>query len=178
MRQRTFVMIKPDGVQRGLVGEIITTFERAGFTITTMDLRQPTKEIVQKHYPDSEEWLTTAGKKAIQGYQEVGLEIETEMGTSEPLEIGKIIKQRLVNYICSDKVVVMILEGNLAVANVRRLCGHTLPYLADPASIRGRFSLDSPDLSMAEKRPVLNLVHASGNPEEAEFEINLWFGKG
>jgi nucleoside-diphosphate kinase len=71
----------------------------------------------------------------------------------------------------------MIIEGNFAISNVRRLCGNTLPMEANPASIRGRYSIDSPDLSFAEERPVLNLIHASGNQEEAEYEINLWFGQ-
>ncbi len=177
MHQRTFAMIKPDGVKRGLVGEILSTFERAGLKITKLEMRRPTENIVQQHYPSSEEWFKTAGGKAIQGYKEAGLNILDDLGTDDPLTIGRTIKKRLVEFLCSGDVVIMVIEGNLAISNVRRLCGNTLPTHADPASIRGRYSIDSPDLSFAEKRPVLNLVHASGDLEEAEFEINLWFGK-
>jgi nucleoside-diphosphate kinase len=175
MYEKTFVLIKPDGVKRGLVGEIISTFERAGLIITQLQMIRPQENIVQLHYPNTEQWLESAGRKAIGGYQSVGLDVLTELGTNEPIAIGRIIKKMLVEYLCSGDVVIMVVEGNLAVSNVRRLCGNTLPSEADPASIRGRFGIDSPDISFAEKRPVLNLVHASGNIAEAEFEIKLWF---
>ncbi|MCP4398598.1 MAG: nucleoside-diphosphate kinase [bacterium] len=177
MNQRTFVMIKPDGVKRGLIGEIISTFERAGLQITRMEMRNAAEEIVNEHYPNSDEWLTTAGNKTIQGYKDAELDVVDALGTDNPLEIGKMIKKRLVEFICSGRVVTMIVEGNLAISNVRRFCGNTVPSTAEPSSIRGRYSIDSPDLSFMEKRPIVNLVHASGNQEEAEFEIHLWFGE-
>lgn len=177
MHQRTFVMIKPDGVKRGLIGEIISTFERAGLQITRLEMRRPMPEIAQKHYPSTDEWFRTAGNKALQGYKEADLNVLDDLGTDDPKTIGQTIKNWLVEFLCSGNAVIMIVEGNLAISNVRRLCGSTLPTSADPASIRGRYSIDSPDQSFAEKRPVLNLVHASGNYEEAEFEIALWFGE-
>ena len=176
MHQRTFVMIKPDGVKRSLIGEIIATLERAGLQITRLDLRRPTPELVEQHYPNSPGWLRAVGQKTLDSYTELDLDIHEDFGTDEPLEIGKAIKQRLVTFICSGDVVAMLVEGNLAISNVRRLCGNTLPNKADPASIRGRYGIDSPDLSVAEKRPVYNLVHASGDEEEAASEIKLWFG--
>ena len=177
MRQRTFVMIKPDGVNRGLMGEIISTFERAGLRISRLKMLRPEKDIVQQHYPDSDIWLVTAGQKALRGYQTANLDVVDAIGTADPAAIGRIIKQRLVEFLCSGEVVIMVVEGNLAVSNVRRLCGNTVPAEADPATIRGRYAIDSPDLSFAEERPVLNLVHASGTEEEAAFEIALWFGR-
>jgi nucleoside-diphosphate kinase len=177
MHEKTFVLIKPDGVGRGLMGEIISTFERAGLKITRLQMIRAREAIVQLHYPDTKEWLEAVGQKSIRGYQMAGLDIVSELGTNDPIAIGRIVKQRLVEFICSGDVVMMVIEGNLAISNVRRLCGNTLPTEADPASIRGRFGIDSPDMSFVEKRPVLNLVHASGNKVEAEFEINLWFGK-
>lgn len=176
MHERTFVLLKPDAVQRSLIGEIIATFERAGLQITRLAMRRPDETTVLKHYVDTEEWLSAAGQKALRGYQAAGLSIVNELGTDDPITIGRIIRQRLVEFLCSGDVVIMIVEGNLAVSNVRRLCGNTLPSEADPATIRGRYSVDSPDLSFAEKRPVTNLIHASGNREEAEHEIQLWFG--
>ena len=175
MLQRTFVMIKPDAVQRKLIGEIISTFERSNLSIVAMKMLKPSVEIVSKHYPDSKEWLTTVGDKTHKGYNELGLDVKQELGTDDRLEIGKMVKQWLVEYITSDSVVAMVLKGNAAVVNVRRLCGNTLPLLADPGSIRGRYSVDSPDIANSDKRPILNLIHASGDDKEAEFEINLWF---
>jgi nucleoside-diphosphate kinase len=177
MHQRTFVMIKPDGVKRKLIGEIIMIFEKAGLQITCLEMRNPTIEIAQRHYQSTDQWLITAGQKALRGYEEMGLSVLDDLGTEDPKAIGWIIHSRLVEFICSGRVVIMIIEGNFAISNVRRLCGNTLPMEANPASIRGRYSIDSPDLSFAEERPVLNLIHASGNQEEAEYEINLWFGQ-
>lgn len=177
MHQRTFVLIKPDGVKRKLIGEIISTFERASLSISRLELRRPAVEIADKHYLSTDEWLNTAGNRAINGLMEAGLDPREVLGTEEPTIIGKLIKERLVDFLCSGDVVVMIVEGNLAVSNVRRLVGSTLPTQADPSTIRGRYCVDSPDLSFAEKRPVLNLIHASGTPDEAEYEIDLWFGQ-
>jgi len=177
MHERTFVMIKPDGVRRSLIGEIISTFERAGLHITRLEMRRPTKSIAQEHYPSTDEWLMAAGQKALRGYEKAGLNVLDDFGTDDPVAIGRTIKKWLVEFLCSGDVVAMVVEGNLTISNVRRLCGNTLPTDADPASIRGRYSTDSPDQSFVEKRPVLNLVHASGDKEEAEFEIGLWFGE-
>jgi len=176
MHQRTFVMIKPDGIKRGLMGEIISTFERAGLRITRLEMVRPTAEIATRHYPQSTEWLTTAGNKARDGYQQAGLNVVADLGTDDPQAIGQIIHRRLVEFLCSGDVVIICVEGNMAVLNVRRLIGSTIPFQADPSSIRGRYGIDTPDCSFAEGRPVLNLVHASGTPEEAESEIALWFG--
>lgn len=175
MIERTFVMIKPDAVRRGLVGAIITTFEQAGLTIVAGKLTRASRELVTKHYPDTNEWLAAVGGKTLMGYAEVGLDVKKELGTDDPIEIGKMVKAWLVDFITSGDVVAMVLEGNAAVANVRRLCGNTLPIFAEPGSIRGRYSLDSPDLANAQKRPVYNLIHASGELKEAKFEISLWF---
>lgn len=173
--EKTFVMIKPDAVKRGLVGEIVSTFERAGLKLVAMKLVRPTKELATKHYPDTSEWYSIVGGKTFEGYALVGKNVKAELGTEDKIEIGKLVKGWLVDFISADDVVAMIWEGNSAVRNVRRLCGQTIPLMADPGSIRGRFSIDSPDAANAEKRPVLNLIHASGEVDEARFEIKLWF---
>ena len=173
--ERTFLMVKPDGVSRGLVGEIITAYERAGFRIVGLKMLKPNRDTVSRHYPDSESWLSAVGQKTIEGYAAISRSVKAELGTDDPASIGRIVKGWLVEFITSDNVVAMVLEGNMAVKNGRRICGNTIPILADPGSIRGRYSLDSPDAANAEHRPVYNLIHASGNVEEAEFEIGLWF---
>ncbi len=173
--EKTFVMIKPDGVKRGLIGEIITVLERAGLRALKMEMMRPTRDLAEQHYPDSRDWYTSVGDKTKQGYSLLGKDAQAEFGTDSSIEIGKIVKVWLTDFISSGNVLAMVWEGNAAVKNVRRLCGHTLPILADPGSIRGRFSLDSPDAANAEKRPINNLIHASGEIDEAISEIKLWF---
>ena len=173
--EKTFVMIKPDGVQRGLIGEIITVLERAGLKPLAMKLTRPTRELAEKHYPDTHDWYTSVGRKTIDGYALLGKDVVTEFGTDSPTEIGKTVKGWLIDFLSSGDVLAMVWEGNAAVKNVRRLVGNTLPVLADPGSIRGRFSIDSPDAANKEKRPVSNLVHATSDIEDAISEIKLWF---
>ena len=175
MIERTLVIIKPDGVRRGLVGSIISVFEGAGLRLVAMKMVKPTRDLIFKHYPDSREWLESVGSKTCKAYEECGLDLREVFGTGDKIEIGRTVKSWLVDYLTSGDVVAVLLEGNAAVANVRRLCGDTFPMFADPGSIRGRYSLDSPDAANSEKRAVHNLVHASANLEEARFEISLWF---
>lgn len=173
--EQTFVMVKPDGVLRGLIGDIISILEHAGLKLVAIKMLRPSREIVQKHYPDTEQWYATVGHKTFQGYALLGKDAKSELGVEDPVEIGRMVKDWLVDFLTSGNVVAMVWEGNAAVLNVRRLCGNTLPIKADPGSIRGRFSLDSPDIANAQKRSVYNLVHASGEVEEAKSEIRLWF---
>ncbi len=173
--ERTFVMVKPDGVQRALVGEIIRRFEKAGLKIVAMKMVRADKALVNKHYPSDEKWLSVVGGKTLESYQKYGIDAKKQLGTSDPVAIGKMVKGWLVDFICSDPVVAMVLEGNHAVENVRKIVGSTLPLVALPGTIRGDYAVDSPDLANARKRPIRNLVHASGSLEEAKFEISLWF---
>lgn len=175
MQERTFSMVKPDGVTRGLVGEIIATLERSGLKLVAMKMLQPERDLIETHYPSTDEWLGGVGKHTVDGCAELGMDVVKEFGTANPIEIGKMVKVWLVDYITSGKVVAMVWEGPLAVSNLRRLCGNTLPNKAEAGSIRGRYGLDSAVLANAEKRPVFNLIHASGNVEEAGAEIKLWF---
>jgi nucleoside-diphosphate kinase len=173
--ERTFVMVKPDGVKRGLVGQIIARFERVGLKLVALKMVHPTKERVEKHYPSSESWFTTVGGKTLTAYKELGLDPKEHLGTESALEIGRIVKRWLIDFISSSPVVCMVWEGNHAILNVRRLVGNTLPINASPGTIRGDFTCDSPDLANNRHRPIRNLIHASGDPEEAQHEISLWF---
>jgi nucleoside-diphosphate kinase len=85
------------------------------------------------------------------------------------------VQKWLVEYLTVNPVVAVVLEGPHAVELVRKLVGHTLPLKAQPGTIRGDFSFDSSALANENKRPIRNLIHASGNKEEAELEIALWF---
>jgi nucleoside-diphosphate kinase len=173
--ERTFVLIKPEGVQRKMVGKIISRFEEVGLELEAVKLVRASKELMERHYPSDDDWLRTVGGKTRNAYAEYGLDPTKEFGTDDALAIGREIKRWLVDYMTSGPVVAMILKGNRAVRGVRKLAGNTVPLFAEPGTIRGDFSTDSPDLANPERRPVYNLVHASGTVEEAEFEIALWF---
>jgi nucleoside-diphosphate kinase len=98
------------------------------------------------------------------------------MGTSDALEIGKMVRGWLLDYLTSAPMVRMVIQGVHAVDMVRKIVGDTLPYRAEMGTIRGDFSVDSPTLANKEQRAVMNIVHASATPEESEHEIEFWFG--
>ena len=173
--ERTLVLVKPDGVERKLIGEIIRRFERATLQIDAMKLVNPKRELLEKHYTDKGEYLKALGQKTLSTYKEYNMDPIKELGTDSDLEIGKMVREWLIGFMMSGPVLAMVLSGNHAVDAVRSIVGKTIPLFADVGTIRGDFSLDSPDFANAEKRPVKNLVHASGNTEEAGQEIALWF---
>lgn len=173
--ERTLVLIKPDAFKRGLVGEIISRFERVGLTLEGMKMLNATIEIVEKHYPDDKNWIRSVGKKTINTYEKYNLNIIEDLGTNDALKIGQLVRKWLIQHLTSGPVSVLILSGNHAVEIVRKIVGNTVPLFAELGTIRGDFSIDSPDLSAREKRVLLNLVHASETVEEAKREISLWF---
>lgn len=169
--QQTLVLIKPDGVARGHVGDIISRFERVGLKITAMKMILPEQEAADKHYALTDEWMKGVYEKAKKKHDEAG----EEMPTSDWREYGTNIKNGLVNFLMSSPIIAMVLEGEQAVPLVRKLVGATEPISAEPGTIRGDFSPDTYALSNAQNRPIRNLVHASGSVEEAQNEINVWF---
>lgn len=174
--ERTFLMIKPDAVRMKLIGEIIKRIESSGFEIAEMRMIYPTKELVERFYPSNDEWFTSVGNKSAKSYEKVGLSLEDTFGTEDRCEIGKIIKSWLVKFICSGKVVLMIIQGEDAIQKVRKLAGYTDPSEAEKGTIRGDLTDESIERANREKRAVENLVHVSDSPEEAEREISVWFG--
>lgn len=168
-------MIKPDGVKRGLIGEIIKRFEQAGLKIVGLKMYHMTKEEADRFYPSDDEWFVNVGNKTINSYKELGLSVKEEFGTEDPKEIGKVIKTWLTSFVSSGPVVLMVLEGNHAIRKVRSMIGSTIPINANPGTIRGDFSSDSADLANLQKRAIMNVVHASDSPKSAEYEINFWF---
>lgn len=174
-RERTLVFLKPDGVQRGLVGEVIGRFERAGLKLVGMKMIWPTKDLLNRHYPNDEQFLKTIGGKTRDAFVSYGMDVKRETGTDDLLTIGRQVRGWLLEYVSSGPVVAFVLEGIHAVSTVRKLVGDTLPFRAAPGTIRGDFAIDSPTVANLAKRPVRNLVHASGTVEEAATEIPLWF---
>lgn len=174
--QRTFVMIKPDGVMRGLIGEIIHRIEKAGLKVVAMKMLIPDEEMIRAHYPSSDErWIARLGQKSKSSLDDLPMEPKETFGTDDETELGESVFAGLVQYMQSGPVVAMVIEGMQAVEMVRKLAGATLPYKATVGTIRGDFSVDSPVVANVEQRGIHNLVHASENPEEADHEISLWF---
>lgn len=175
--ERTYVMVKPDGVKKGLVGEIIKRFEQRDLKIVALEMFQPTMEQIDNHYPKDEAWITRLGTKTLSTYEKYGYDPIADFGTTEAEKIGPSVRQWVIDYMVSAPLVRMVVEGIHAVDMVRKICGPTMPYQADMGTIRGDFSNDSPALANMEKRAVANLIHASETPEEAAHEIEYWFGK-
>lgn len=172
MIEQTLAIIKPDGVQRGLVGEIIKRFERAGLKIVAMKMVWPTEDLVGQHYADDEDYLKGVGQKAIDGAKSQGREM-----SESPLEIGSRVRMSNMRYLATGPVVAFVLEGNTAVQTVRNLIGGTNPLSADVGTIRGDLTIDDFSQADTEGRSVRNLMHASGDVDEAKREIPLWFNE-
>ena len=175
-KERTYAMIKPDGVKKGLIGEVIARFEQRDLKIVALEMFQPTYEQIDEHYPKDEAWIRRVGQKTLSTYEKYGLKAMDELGVEDDLAIGNMVRGWLIEYMTSAPLVRMVVEGVHAVDMVRKICGATLPYLADMGTIRGDYSADSPAVANAEKRAVMNLIHASETPQEAEHEIKHWFG--
>ena len=174
--ERTLVVIKPDALKRGLAGDIIHRFEKIGLKMIACKMFVPTKELLNKHYPiDRKEFVEGMGQRTLDGYKEMGVDVKEQFGTDDAHKIGLLVQSWLVDFMVSSPVVAMVYEGPHAIELVRKIRGATMPLKAAPGTINGDFSFDSAALGNAQSRPIKNLVHASGNEEEAKFEIGLWF---
>ena len=145
LRERTLVVLKPDAVARGLAGRIIQRFEDASMKIIGMKMREMDAEFARKHYFDLEERL------------------------------GPVVYNATAAFMQRGPVIAFVVEGENAVATVRKIVGSTYPNEAQPGSIRGDFAHQSKAVATVTGKAVANLVHASGNPEEAKYEVDLWF---
>lgn len=173
--ERTFLMVKPDGVTRGLTGEIIRKVERCGLKIVAMQMFQPTHKQMDEHYPKDEVWIRRLGQKSLNTYAKYGYSAKKELGTVNKLEIGKMVRKWLLEYMISAPLVKMVVQGVHAVDMVRKMAGNTMPALAEMGTIRGDFSVDSAAAANRDKRSVYNIIHISETPQEAEHEISHWF---
>lgn len=173
--QRSVVLIKPDGVQRGLVGEIVSRFEKAGLKVVAMKMVWIGEEFALKHYGYADEWFENVGKRTKEFYKDQGYDPGEQISKMTNKEIGQLVQKWNIEYLTEGPVLAMILESPEVVKIVRKMVGSTYPQDAPPGTIRGDYSFDSPLLSNLKRRSVHNLIHASGTPEEAELEIQLWF---
>ena len=172
--EKTLLIIKPDGVKRGLVGEIISRIERRGLKIIALEMIQATKEQIDGHYPKDEKWLKRIGEKTLKNFASYNLDVKS-LGTSDPLEIGNLVRGWLLDYLTSGPVVKIVIKGIHAIAMVRKLVGRSMPSEAEMGTLRGDFSVDDATAANRDLRAIHNLVHASETIEEAEHEINFWF---
>ena len=144
--ERTLVLLKPDALARGLVGRLLTRFEDAALKVVGVKMRRMDAEFTRRHYFDLEERL--------------GAEVYNTTATF--MQFGPVIA--------------LVLEGVDAVAKVRKIIGTTYPDQAAPGTVRGDFAHQTRSSSEVSGKAVMNLVHASGNSEEAKYEVELWFG--
>jgi nucleoside-diphosphate kinase len=171
--ERTLVIIKPDGIQRTLIGEIISRYERVGLKLIGIKMVIPTKAQAEKHYTLDPNWLISVGQKNLDAYKEKGLKPPFDNAFDQ----GNAILQKLIKYLSSGPVIPMVWQGAHAVKIVRKITGGTEPLTTDVGTIRGDYVLDSYEISDNYVRALRNLVHASGSVQEAENEIQHWFSE-
>ncbi|MCX6702299.1 MAG: nucleoside-diphosphate kinase [Candidatus Wolfebacteria bacterium] len=170
-KERTFVAVKPDGVQRGMIGEIIKRYERSGLKLVGIKMVVPAVELVEKFYSIDPEWKRKAGEKAIAAYVKKG----KTPPVNDPMQVGEIVLDKLKKYLASGPVVAMVWQGMHAVGIIKKITGITEPLTSDAGTIRGDLTIDSYEVADMDGRATRNLVHCSTSIEEAEKEIPLWF---
>jgi len=169
--ERTLVIIKPDGIQRNLIAEVIMRYERLGFKLVASKMLQATSDMVRDHYSIDPLWGQKAGEKVLAAKKEKGDDVEG----LDPLKLSANIVEKLAIYMTNGPVLAMVWQGAHVVEIVRKITGSTEPRSSDVGTIRGDFMIDSYDLSNLDKRALRNIVHASSSVEEAEKEIPIWF---
>jgi len=172
-KEKTLVLIKPDGIQRSLIGEIIKRYERTGLKLIGLKMVIPTKEMAKEHYygVGGNEWIEKIGQKARESYESKGMKFPYETNR----ENGLVVLESCIKYLSAGPVVAMVWQGNSAVGLIRKITGGTEPLSSDVGTIRGDLTLDSYSLADTDQRSIRNLIHASGSTEEAEKEIKIWF---
>lgn len=173
--EQTLLLVKPDGVRRGLIGECITRFEQRGLKVCGLKIVHATEAQMRTHYSGDAAWLTQLGQRALDDCTTHKKDPMKTLGASEPLAAGKIVLESLISFMTSGPVAAIVVSGMNAVAMARKIVGHTIPQKADIGSIRGDYSIDSPMCATLQQRAIENIMHASGNTEEAHTEIAVWF---
>jgi nucleoside-diphosphate kinase len=169
-KERTFIILKPDAIQRGLMGEIVSRIEKTGLKFIAMKMLVPKAEQCWSHYNKDDAWFQSKGERIVKGREENGLPVE-----KEAKEYGKDIIQQLVTFMTSGPVLAAVIEGNQSVGIVTKIVGGTEPLTSDIGTIRGDLTIDSYDMAGLDERAVRNLIHCSDKPEEAAREIKIWF---
>ena len=168
--ERTLILLKPDAVQRGLVGEILTRFEKKGIKIVAMRMVLPTKKMAEEHYFWSDEEKTKTGDRTIAIYKNKGIDLK-----KTPIEVAESVQKRLITFLANGPILAMVLESAHAIDHIRKLVGHGSPLQADVGTIRADLTIDSYVMADDYDRAARNLIHASSSVDEAEREIKVWF---
>jgi len=169
-KERTLVILKPDAVQRSLMGDIIQKIEKTGLKFIAFKFLVADEKQCWDHYHKEDAWFLEKGERITNDRKNQGLPIE-----KEPIDYGKDIIQSNVDFFTSGPVLAMVIEGSESVGIVKKLVGGTEPLTSDVGTIRGDYTVDSYELSSIDNRAVRNLVHCSDSPEEAAREIKIWF---
>jgi nucleoside-diphosphate kinase len=170
-QEKTLVIVKPDGVQRSLIGEVIKRYEQCGLKLVALKMIIPSRELALKHYSVDPEWTMKTGTKSIESYKAKGIKPPTD----DPIKLAESVRKRLLDFISSGPVVPMVWQGMGAVAIIRKITGGTEPLTSVPGTIRGDFTIESYTAADQTGRAVRNIIHTSGSIEEAAAEIKLWF---
>lgn len=169
--ERTLILMKPDVLQRQIVGEILSRFERKGFKLVAVKMLNATKAQVGEHYTAEEQYLIETGEKAKKGAEMRGQDVTNW----NSLEWGKIIRERNIAYLTCGPILAVVLEGPGVVSGVRKVLGSTSPADGDVGTIRADYSFDSYALADVVARSTRTMLHASDSPENAQREIKIWF---
>jgi len=172
-QEQTLVIVKPDGVQRSLVGEVIRRYEQCGLKLVGLKMLIPTRKLALDHYSIDPDWAIKSGTKTFESYKAKGLPLPGK----DPVEFAEGIRRKLMDFMSSGPVVAMIWQGMGAVAVVRKITGSTEPLTSAPGTIRGDYTIDSYTAADTDARAVRNIIHSSGSVEEAAKEIPIWFDK-
>lgn len=169
-KQQTFVMVKPDGVQRALVGDIIHRIERTGLKLVGLKMLVPSRSQASEHYGKNDAWCEKVGERTIENIKSSGGEPQ-----KSALEYGREVLEGLYDFLTAGPVVAMVWEGNQAVGVVKKIVGDTEPLTSDVGTIRGDYTIDSYEIANVDGRAVRNLIHCSDQVDEAEREMSIWF---
>lgn len=172
--EKTLVLIKPDGVQRGLIGRILSRFEESGLKIVDLKMVEATEELAMNHYFLDETWAKGLFEKTSAAYKKEN----KPMKYKDHMDLGKTIQSWNMKFLMEGPVIAIVLEGPHAIELVRKMIGSTEPRMAAPGTIRGDFaSIESYMVADVNSRVLRNLIHASDSVESAKREISLWFDK-
>ena len=172
VHEQTLILIKPDGVKRQLIGEIIKRFEKSNLKVCALKMVWPDKELAEKHYPLDEEWA----KQAFEKTKKIAKIENRKLKYSDHLEFGKTLQTWLVDFITESPIIAMTIKGPNAIISVRKIVGSTELCRASSGTIRGDFaSEESYEKANSVNRCLRNLIHASDSLETAKREISTWF---
>lgn len=171
-KEQTFVILKPDAIQRSMIGELISRIEKTGLKLVALKMINATEDQCWKHYNKDDKWFLEKGQKIVDNMTKAGLPIE-----KEAIEYGRDIIEALVNFMTCSPIIPMVFEGNQAVGIVKKIVGGTEPLTSDVGTIRGDLTLDSYELANFDGRAIRNLIHCSDEVTEAQREIAIWFNQ-